>query len=127
MQTRLMFTAFIKIIPNCVAASRFVLGTLALSEIGYPMACGNGNLSGPGTKPFTNKILYPDLKIPVETRLHVMYESFIHQELVRPEGEPPLPKRICNLREEQDLLDSGVSQLSIDSMVGKIIPSLTNL
>jgi hypothetical protein len=57
-----------------------------------------------------------------------MYESFRHEheELIRPEGEAPLPERTCNLEKEQDLLDLGVSQSSIDSMLGKDIPSLTN-
>jgi len=127
MQTRFVFTILTKLIPNCAAASRFVIGMGVTTEIAYPSMLGDGNCIGPVTKFIGNNILYTDIKIPVETKLDSMYESFRHQDLIRPEGEPPLPERIGNLRKEQDLLDLGVSQGDIDSMLGKNIPSLTNI
>jgi len=127
MQTRFVFTTFTKLIPNCVAASRFVIGTGIATEIVYPVVLGDGNRIGPVTKFIGNNILYTDLQVPVLTKLDSMYESFKHQDLIRPEGELSLPERTCNLRKEQDLLDLGVSQGDIDSMLGKNIPSLTNI
>lgn len=127
MQTRFVFTTLTKLIPHCTAASRFVIGMGGTTEIAYPLILGDGNSIGPATKLIGNNILYTDVKVPVETKLDSMYESFKHQDLIRPEGEPLLPERICNLRKEQDLLDLGVSQGDIDSMLGKNIPSLTNI
>jgi hypothetical protein len=130
MQTRLIFTTLIQYGPNCVAALRLVVGTLALTEIVYPRGCGNGSRIGPKPCGWTNKVLYPELIIPVETRLDVMYESFKYDNnecFIRPKGEPPLPERICVLRREQDLLDLGVFQSDINSLMGKNIPSLINL
>jgi len=130
MQTRFMFITFIKYIPYCVAGSRLVVGTLALTEIAYPMGCASNNRIGPITRLWTNKVLYPELTIPLETRLDVMYESFKYDNnecYIRPKGEPPLPERTCTLSEEQDLLNLGVSQGIINSMTGKSMPSLINM
>ena len=124
MQKRFVFTTLTKLVPHCAAASRLVIGMGVTTEIAYPSIFGNG--IGPVTKFVGNNILYTDLKVPIATKLDSMYESFRHEELIRPEGEPPLPERTCNLRKEQDLLDLGVSQSSIDSMLGKDIPSLRN-
>jgi len=59
-----------------------------------------------------------------------MYESFKYDNnecYIRPKGEPLLPERTCILRDEQDLLNLGVDQSSINSLTGKSMPSLTNI
>jgi hypothetical protein len=116
-QVRFVFTWMTKITPNCKALGRFTAGALTMSEVVYPKFLCNDNTLGPVVKMVDNKILHPELKLPIETKLDHNYESYRSEFAKYRPNSIPLPDRTQILFTKNDILDLGVDKGHIESMI----------
>jgi hypothetical protein len=60
--------------PLCVQVVKGIITMGIVSEVGFPTLAGGPNNIGPLTSFYVNKIEYPSLQVPIETRMDIIYE-----------------------------------------------------